>query len=151
MKGNPEKLKTLRLGTVMPVAEMIKSFGKAPPLAVLKLCHGTKNYDFTDHLLQHADDLDFVQDTLSATCCFLQVNPTLNGVLAGFNRRRRFGRFKWGQQTLEFDRLRFGQTASDKDSDLFATEVMDRKTNKKDKKGGEKEVDNSAGAICRFY
>ena len=79
------------------------------------------------------------------------MNPTLDGILAGFNRRRRFERFKWGQQTLEFDRLRFGQTASDKDSDLFATEFMDRKTNTNDKQGGEKEGDNSAGAICRFY
>ena len=78
MKGDSEKLKTLRLGMVMPVAEVIKALGNAPPLAVLKLCFGTKKYDFADHLLQHADDLDFVQDTLSATCSSLQVNPTLN-------------------------------------------------------------------------
>ena len=151
MKGDSEKLKALRLGTVMPVAEVIKALGKAPPLAVLKLCYGTKMYDFSDHLLQHADDLDFVQDTLSASCCSLQVNPTLNGVLAGFNRRRRFGRFKWGQQTLEFDRIRFGQTATEKDSDLFATEVLERKTNKKEKKGSVKEGGSTWGAICQFY
>ena len=151
MKGDSERLKALRLGMVMPVAKVIKSLGKVPPLAVLKLCYGTKKYDFPDCLLQHADDLDFVQDTLSATCCSLQLNPALNGVLAGFNRRRRFGRFKWGQQTLEFDRLRFGQTASEKDSDLFATEVVREKTNNKDKKAGEKWDDKSGGAICKFY
>ena len=60
MKGDSEKLKALRLGRVMPVAEVIKALGKAPPLAVLKLCYGAKTYDFADHLLQHADDLDFV-------------------------------------------------------------------------------------------
>ena len=149
MEGDSNKLKSLRLGMVMPVAEVIKSLGKAPPLAVLKLCYGSKEYDCTDHMLQHADDLDFAQDTLSATCCSLQLNPTLNGVLAGFNRRRRFGRFKWGQQTLEFDRLRFGETASEKDSDLFATEVVGSKPKKK---AGEKDGGNSSsGAFCRYY
>ena len=72
-----------------------------------------------EQLLQHADDLDFVQDTLTASGSSLQLNPLLNGVLAGFNRRRRHQRFKYGHRTLEFDRLRFAQTASDLDSDLL--------------------------------
>ena len=148
MKGNADKLKALRLGMMMPVAEVLKALGKAPPLAVLKLCYGSNDYDFADYVLQHADDLDFIQDTLSATCSSLQLNPILNGVLAGFNRRRRYGRFKWGHRTLEFDRLRFAQTASEKDSDLFATELVESKTNKN---SGRKNGGNSWGAICKFY
>ena len=50
------------------------------------------------------------------------MNPILNGVLAGFSRRR-YNRFKFGHHTLELDRLRFGRTAREKDSDLHATEV----------------------------
>ena len=116
-------LQTLRLGTHLSVAEMIKKMGQAPPLAVLRLCYDQKNFDVSDQLLQHADDLDFVQDTLSTTGNSMQLNPVLNGVLAGFNRRRRHNRFKFGDRTLEFDRLRFAETASELDSDLYATEV----------------------------
>ena len=74
-------------------------------------------------MLQHADDLDFVQDVLCASGDSLEVNPILNGVLAGFNRRRRYSRFKYGHHTMELDRLRFEHTISEKDSDLQATEV----------------------------
>ena len=116
-------LQTLRLGTHLSVAEMIKKMGQAPPLAVLRLCYDQKNFDVSDQLLQHADDVDFVQDTLSTTGNSMQLNPVLNGVLAGFNRRRRHNRFKFGDRTLEFDRLRFAETASELDSDLYATEV----------------------------
>ena len=100
-----------------------------------------------EQLLQHADDLDFVQDTLTASGNSLQLNPLLNGVLAGFNRRRRHQRFKYGHRTLDFDRLRFAQTASDLDSDLFATEVRNARTNSTWQEKGSK----SSGAICRFF
>ena len=76
-------------------------------------------------MLQHADDLDFSQDVLNASGDALEVNPTLNGVLEGFNRRRRYQRFKFGHHTLELDRLRFAHTSSGQDSDLRATEMMD--------------------------
>ena len=148
MKGNSECLRSLRLGTQMPVAETIKVLGKAPPLAVLKLCYGSKDFDFTEHMLQQADNLDFVQDTLSSTCSSLQLNPILNGVLAGFNRRRRHGRFKYGNQTLEFDRLRFAQTASEKDSDLFATEVVEKKGSSVTSQSKDSSM---PGAFCKFY
>ena len=78
-------------------------------------------------MLQHAGDLDFTQDTVSATGNSLQLNPILNSVLAGFNRRKRHGQFKWGHQTLEFDRLRFAETASELDSDLKASDVTKKK------------------------
>ena len=148
LKGNSEGLRSVRLGTQISVAETIKVLGKAPPLSVLKLCYGSKKFDFAEYLLQLADDLDFTQDTLSSTCSSLQLNPILNGVLAGFNRRRRLGRFKCGHQTLEFDRLRFAQTASEKDSDLFATEMLEKKS----KKSTRQPVGNrTSGPICRFY
>ena len=116
--------------------------GRASPLAVLKLCFGTDKYDFPDCLLQLADDLDFTQDTLNAAGESLVLNPVLNGVLAGFNRRRRYSRFKYGHHTLELDRLRFAHTVSEKDSDLFATEV------KKNRKAGK-----STGftTLCTFF
>ena len=68
-------------------------------------------------MLQHADDLDFTQDVLTATGSNVEMNPTLNAVLAGFARRKRSGRFKDGQLNLEFDRLRYTSTVSPKDGD----------------------------------
>ena len=98
-------------------------------------------------MLQHADDLDFVQDTLTATGGATQLNPILNGVLAGFNRRRRHGRFKFGHQTMEIDRLRFANTASELDSDRSATEGKGRKQSKSSRTS---EAPTS-NAMCRFF
>ena len=68
-------------------------------------------------MIQPADDLDFTQDVLTATGGNVEINPTLNAVLAGFARRKRSGRFKDGQLNLEFDRLRYASTVSPKDGD----------------------------------
>ena len=124
LDGDNSILKSLRLGTQSTVGEVIKNLGRASPLAVLQLCFGRQEYDFAENLLQHADDLDFAQDTLTAVGESQALNPVLNGVLAGFNRRRRYHRFKIGHHTLELDRLRFATTASPLDSDLLAKEVV---------------------------
>ena len=153
LKGDSEILRSIRLGTRLSAAELLKKLSQAPPLAVLRLCYDQKNYDFSEQLLQHADDLDYVQDILTTTGNSLQLNPMLNGVLAGFNRRRRQNRFKYGNSTLDFDRLRFAETASKLDSDLCATDVVGgTKEKKKDNKSNPGENANStSGAICRFY
>ena len=83
-------------------------------MAVLKLCFGIGQYNFLESMLQHADDLDFVQDVLCASGDSLEVNPILNGVLAGFKTRRRYSRFKYGYHTLELDRLGFEHMISKK-------------------------------------
>ena len=77
----------------------------------------------------------------------MQLNPILNGVLAGFNRRKRHGRFKWGNQTLEFDRMRFAETVSEMDSDFKATDIHKKKISKNARmvKG------TNSGAICRYF
>ena len=81
----------------------------------------------SEYAIQHADDLDFVQDNLTTAGSSVELNRVLKGVLAGFNRRRRYRRFKYGHCNLELDRLRFASTASPKDSDLFASEVVSHK------------------------
>ena len=127
IKEDEAILKTVRLGSQTPVAELLKTFGRAPPLTMLELCYGRKEFNFSESLLQLADDLDFVQDILSAVGSAHEINPTLNSVQAGFNRRRRLNRFKRGHHNLELDRLRFATTASPLDSDLVAKEVMEEK------------------------
>ena len=153
MMGDSDVLQNIRLGTRLSAAEFIKRLSRAAPLAVLRLFHGHLKYDFSDQMLQHAEDLDFVQDVLTASGNTIQLNPILNGVLAGFNRRRRHSRFKYGNQSLELDRLRFAQTASERDSDLYATVVESSRTkSKRTYKSTQHETGfKSSGAICRFF
>lgn len=92
-------------------------------------------------MLQHGDDLDFVQDVLTATGGNPELNPTVNAVLDGFARRKRFGRFKCGQLNLEFDRLRYANTITPKDSDLAAKEVTQTT-------GG---IRTGPGHTCHFF
>ena len=84
---------------------------------------GCQEFDFAECLLQHPDDMDLAQDTLTAVGESQALNPVLNGVLAGFNRRRRFQRFKFAHHTLELDRLRYATTTGPLDSDLLASEL----------------------------
>ena len=63
MEGDQQVLSRLCLGSQVTVAEFLKVMSSAPPLAILQLCYGSKGYNVSEHLLQHADDLDFVQDT----------------------------------------------------------------------------------------
>ena len=131
IQGGSKILRSLRLGTMGTMAELLKNLSRAPALSVLQLCFGDRNADFADQLLQHADNLDFVQDVLSATGNSAELNPILNGVLAGFNRRRRYRRFKYGHHSLDIDRLRFASTKSANDNDFCASEILSMKKEKR--------------------
>ena len=111
--GDAQVIPSIRLGQQMFAAELLKQMGQASPIAVLQLCFGTeKKFNVLESMLQHANDLHFTQDVLSAAGDALEVNPTLNGVLEGFNRRRRYKRFKFGHHTLELDGLIFAHTSA---------------------------------------
>lgn len=127
IEGDTRAMQGLHMGTQTTVAEVLKVLGKLPPTTVLSLCNKPFGKYVKEHLLQHGDALDFVQDILTATGGNLELNPILNGVLAGFSRKKKYGRFKCGQLNLDFDRLRYASTITPKDSDLFATEVTKRK------------------------
>ena len=123
MHGNTEALKTIRMGTQLTAAEFLKILSSLPPLALLRLCNQEVGDYVGTHLLRQADDLDYVQNVISASGRNAELNPMLNAVLAVFSRRKRVGKFKDGQHNLDFDRLRFAHTATPRDSDLLAKEV----------------------------
>ena len=143
MEGDKTALSGLHWGTQTTVAEVMKTLGKIPPLDVLHLCNRKLGDYVKDHLLQHGDDLDFVQDVLSATGGCSTLNPVLNGVLAGFTRRKTYGRFKCGQLNLDFDRLRYANTVTEKDNDLQAVEVVRNNQTSAQTSGFR--------GICKFY
>ena len=140
MTGDINAIKSLHLGSQMTAAELLKTLGKLPPLSLISLCNKELGIFVRDHLLQHGDDLDFVRDVLSATGGNMELNPMLNGALPGFSRRKTHGRFKCGQLNLDFDRLRFTNTITPKDSDLQAKEVTQNQTSSSAGKG-----------LCKFF
>ena len=98
----------------------------------------------SNHLHQHRDDLDFVQDFLKETGRSKELNPILNSVLAGFGRRRRHGRFKCGQLNMHFDQLRFADTKTQKDDDRKVKDLVEKTLHKTSS------FSNSL-SICRYF
>ena len=125
------------------MAELLKVFERVPPLSLLRICNPDFAKYATEQLLQHSDDLDFVQDILSAAGDSKELNPLLNSVLAGFGRRKRYGRFKCGQLNLHFDQLRFAGTTTPSDEDLKATDVLSQ--------GKQKTKETDSLSLCRYF
>ena len=86
---------------------------------------------------------DILQDVLKAAGASKELNPILNSVVAGFGRRRRQGRFKCGQLNIHFDRLRFAETATEKDHDYKAKDLA--------KQIEEKAKTNASMSVCRYF
>ena len=117
LKGDASILSSMRLEDSMTVSQVLKKLGELPPLTILKLCKKELGDFVTDSLLQHSDDLDFVQNILDVNGLHATLTPTLHAVLGGFSRRRNYGSFKHNQQSVAMDILRFAHLASPKDRD----------------------------------
>ena len=144
MEGDDKLVKSLRLGTWTTVGELLNVFGKIPPLTLLNICNPEFGKYMSNHLLQHSDDLDFVQDVLKATGGSRELNPILNSVLAGFGRRRRYGKFKCGQLNLQFDQLRFANTKTPEDDDRKAKDIAENVTRRT-------ASSTNLVSVCRFF
>ena len=117
IEGDSSILSGLRLEDKMTVAQVLSKLKAVPPLTILKLCNKEVGDFVMDNLLQHSDDLDFVQDVLDLVGLHSALTPTLHTVLAGFSRRKNHGRFKYGQMSIAMDRLIYARLASPKDKD----------------------------------
>ena len=102
----------MELDTPTTLAKVLKQLEDVPSLALLKLFNREVGNFVMENLMQHSDDLDFIQDVLDVTGSYCELTPTLHAVLAGFNRRRNLGSFKHGHQSILMDRLRFSHLAS---------------------------------------
>ena len=117
LEGDTSILSELKLEERTTVAEVLDKLKSVPPLAILKLCNKEVGDLVKESLLQHADDLDFVQDVLDLVGSHSALTPTLHAVLAGFGRRKNHGRFKHGQISIAMDRMRFSHLTSPYDND----------------------------------
>ena len=130
----------------MTIAQVLKQLSMAPPMAILKLCNRETGDAVMESMLQHAEDLDFTQDVLTAVGNRTELNPALHAVLTAFNRRRNTARFKSGQQNMDLDCIRFAHTATPSDSDI-QSKNRDGKSNYSNSR---RSTDISQ-AICRFF
>jgi hypothetical protein len=117
LEGDSSILSGLRMEDKMSVAQLLSKLKTVPPLAILKLCNKEVGDFVMDNLLQHSDDLDFVQDVLDLLGVHSALTPTLHAVLAGFSRRKAHGRFKYGQMSIAMDRSRYEGLTSPNDMD----------------------------------
>ena len=115
MEGDTSILSGLQLEERSTAAEVLKKLEAVPPLAILNLCNKEVAELVKESLLQHSDDLDFVQDVLDLVGSNSALTPTLHAVLAAFNRRKNHARFKHGEISIAMDRMRFSHLASSSD------------------------------------
>ena len=140
LKGDAGILSSLRMGDTMTISQVLKKLGALPPLTLLKLCNKELGDFVMDSLIQHSDDLDFVQDVLNTTASHSSLTPTMHAVIAGFTRRRNYGRFKHNQQSVALDRVRFAHLASPKDNDDTNIVKRNRRI-----MGGDSKI------VCKFF
>ena len=77
-----------------------------------------RHTELGEWLLQLADDLNYLQELISAVGRESSLNPTLNAVVEAFNRRRFYNRFKTSGKNVELDILLNQSTQSSKDDEL---------------------------------
>ena len=93
-------------------------------MEVIKFVNREKGEQLTKVLLQHADDLDYLQDLMNSLSKKGSLNPSLNAVIQAYSRRRFKGLFKSEGQSVELDTLLYQGTKSAKDDD----ELIGQKT-----------------------
>ena len=119
-KGAIEDVNPHAVGTA---AHFAKALSRAPITEIVTFLDEAKGKQLQDSLLQHADDLDYLQQLATSLGNQSSLNPSLNAVIEACNRRRFFGRFKKGNQTVELDTLLQQRTKGDKDDDNASLET----------------------------
>ena len=140
LQGDTHLLSALRSEESASFSKVLKKVEAVPPLALLRLCNKKLGDYVMDSLSQHSDDLDFVQEVLDAVGSESPLSPTMHGVLAGLSRRRNYGRFKHGHQSIGMDILRFSHLARPNDKDS---------RNKVKKNAGN--INRVSKGVCQFF
>jgi hypothetical protein len=117
--GKTDILRSLRLGAPSTVGQVLMQLRDAPPLAILKLCNKEAGTFIANTMVQHLQDLNYVQDVLTCVGSHAELKPSILAIHEGFNRRRSLGRFQQGHHSIDFDRLRFAPLATAADNDDF--------------------------------
>ena len=120
-EGKPGLLKDIlydtRRGTAL---QFMKLLSQAPMLEVMEAICKEKKDMITEKLLQHADDLDYLQNLVSSLGRETSLNPSMNAVAEAFARRRFKDRFKTMGQSVRLDTMLYKSTKGKADEDETA-------------------------------
>ena len=111
-------LRHIRSSSVGTAAHFKKALGQAPMLEAMNFIGDKKGEQIAQALLQHADDLDYLQELTSSVAKKSSINPTLNAVVQAYTRRR----FKAEGQSVELETLVHQSTKTTKDDDVRTSE-----------------------------
>ena len=117
ISGKEDILDKIQPHTVGTAAEFKKALGQAPPLEIIKFVNKPLFEKLSKGLLQHADDLDYVQDVVTSLGEKTGLNPSMNAVADAFMRKRFTGRFKREGQSVELDTLLHSSSKTAQDAD----------------------------------
>ena len=113
--GKQGVMERIRPDDVGTAAQFSKALAQAPIMEGVKFASKEQEEKLTKVLLQHADDLDYLQDLISSIGKRTALNPSLNAVVQAFSRRRFGGLFKKEGQSVELDTLLQQHTITKKD------------------------------------
>lgn len=115
--GKTNILDNIQPHTVGTAAEFQKALGLASPLSVIKFVNKPAFEKILEGLLQHADDLDYVQELVTSLGKKTEINPSMNAVVEAFMRKRFTGRFKREGQSVKLDTLLHSSSKTVNDTD----------------------------------
>ena len=115
--GKSGVLKEIRLDTVGTAGHFKKALQQAPLTELMEYLDKSKSGKIIESLLQHADDLDYLQGLITSVGNKAGLNPSLLAVIQAYSRRRFSGRFKKEGQSVELDTLLHQGAKNDKDDD----------------------------------
>ena len=120
--GSSEILENIMYDTRRGTAtQFIKLLAQAPMLEVMELISKEKKEKITEKLLQHADDLDYLQNLVTAIGREPGLNPAMNAVEEAYARRRFTRRFKTTGQSVKLDIMLHKSTEGTADNDEATT------------------------------
>ena len=125
-EGKTGVLKNLRLEAHGTTLYFKKTLQEAPLIEVLEFLDNDRSTELKERLLQQADDLNYLQELISALGKEASLNPPLNAVIEAFNRRRFYNRFKTSGKSVELDILLNQSTQGTKDDDELCVQSTTR-------------------------
>ena len=99
--GKPGALADIRPDAIGTANYFAKAMCRAPILEVIGFLDKSKKEKVVESLLQHADDLDYLQQLVTSLGKRPELNPSLNAVIEASNRGRFYGRYKKDRQSVE--------------------------------------------------
>ena len=115
--GDKKTLADIDPASYGTAAQFLKALRKAPLLQILEVTNKQKYKEILGRVMQHDDDLDYLQTLLISANNEPAVNPTMNALNEAFTRRWFSGRFRTAGRSIELDTIVHMCTKGEGDDD----------------------------------